>query len=1365
MSSYAPDLAVVEDGQPTFSDLQGESIYAVTANKHWLKPDIQVRFSPKVVKEIYSALEKEGFPQRDILLLENLQYMERYLWPNYDEDSTDEFVICLVMMAVAKRRGNIPLWGIFEANPSLFTSFFRRVLIMSLSTSLPLTPRTHVLCFIIFAFQSLDKSLVRKECAPLVSIGIWQNIHSEKARELRLSEGPQYKKAWKASEKKRLALTDQRSKARLSFERSWLHSLVLQLVHTIYFNWGDSRIGEARLYAERMVEFLTDLLSQPPTRRYVHALLEDLQIVICIRLSPVYAQQENQLLRDLVALLEHFYYHDDSSAGDPRKATLSVESRYRRNIARLQNAALQMSKGKLTVLGLANYASIGQKDDLSLQISMLDDGELSEIYERLLFRQNYPEGVPRHIDRSFMLCAIVEAFSKRESLVDIVRNSSLLPTEETLANNLLHTERYTWESPVPVPKLNIQYLSIKDFLWRAFFLHRAESFFEIHRDIQDTLRRLKPISRAGSVAFSGNSKMAAQINRLAILEEAPSRVGENLAAHVRAEVLLDLGALSEDTKREWETLRPDDVVFLLSIRAGGDYGHGLSVRTPTGDNAGVYLLRCAEVIQVLGDNKLGSFPTTEKRKLHIRLDRAAYMADKRATENITDIYGSLNILIRRKGIENNFKAVLSSIKCIIENPANFVPGWFEDAFLGCGDPSDACFPRLLPLPNRINLGETITSLEHLQETFPKIPLDFDIPVLNDLGVPFVLTELRSRHSSNDSQTHSSASQYPSYSVSSGADHPPAFVSEGRSLSNMTVKYTAAQVHAILSGTNPGLSMIVGPPGTGKTDVATQIIHNLYLNFPNERTLVIAHSNQSLNQIFQKLEERDIDERHLLRLGHGEDDSQQPSSSMGYSKFGRIESLADLRSKLLEEVDQLSSSLGAPGAHGNSCETASYFYRVWIEPLWEKFNAKIALSPTPATILTEFPFTDYFSGKQHRSLPTESSLEVTMGVAKSCFEHISKIFSQLDDLMPFELLRNGRDKTNYLLCTEARIIAMTSTYAAMKREDIVRQGFRYDNIIMEEAAQISEAETFITLTLQNSPDGKSPIKRVILCGDHLQNSPVIQSSPLRYFANMEQSLFARFVRLGVPLIRLDKQGRARPSIASLYSWRYPGLGNLDYLSRSSEFLKANAGFRHELQFINIDNFRGNGEQEPFPHFIQNLGEAEYSVALFQYMRLLGYPANKISILSSYSGQRALIRDIINHRCAKNPLFGTPAHITTIDKFQGEQNDYIIVSLVRTKRVGYLRDMRRLTVGLSRARLGLYILGRLEIFQTCYELKNAFSRLLQLPTKLELTTGEMWPTERLVTGSVEATVIEGVEHLGKYVFEMTEAKLASLKIQSQ
>lgn len=50
----------------------------------------------------------------------------------------------------------------------------------------------------------------------------------------------------------------------------------------------------------------------------------------------------------------------------------------------------------------------------------------------------------------------------------------------------------------------------------------------------------------------------------------------------------------------------------------------------------------------------------------------------------------------------------------------------------------------------------------------------------------------------------------------------------------------------------------------------QIISNLYHNFPWQRTLVVTHSNQALNQLFEKVAELDVDERHLLRLGHGEE---------------------------------------------------------------------------------------------------------------------------------------------------------------------------------------------------------------------------------------------------------------------------------------------------------------------------------------------------------------------------------------------------------------------------------------------------------------------------------------------------------------
>ncbi len=49
--------------------------------------------------------------------------------------------------------------------------------------------------------------------------------------------------------------------------------------------------------------------------------------------------------------------------------------------------------------------------------------------------------------------------------------------------------------------------------------------------------------------------------------------------------------------------------------------------------------------------------------------------------------------------------------------------------------------------------------------------------------------------------------------------------------------------------------------------------------------------------------------------------------------------------------------------------------------------------------------------------------------------------------------------------EAKIIAMTCTHAALRRAELVALGFRYDNILMEEAAQILEVETFIPLLLQ------------------------------------------------------------------------------------------------------------------------------------------------------------------------------------------------------------------------------------------------------------------------------------------------------------
>ena len=153
--------------------------------------------------------------------------------------------------------------------------------------------------------------------------------------------------------------------------------------------------------------------------------------------------------------------------------------------------------------------------------------------------------------------------------------------------------------------------------------------------------------------------------------------------------------------------------------------------------------------------------------------------------------------------------------------------------------------------------------------------------------------------------------------------------------------------------------------------------------------------------------------------------------------------------------------------------------------------------------------------------------------------------------------------------------------------------------------------------------------------------------------------------------------------------------------------------------------------PVPHFYQNLAEAEYVVSVYMYMCIQGYNPEKITILTTYNGQKALIKDIIKKKCAWNPIFKQPKKITTVDRYQGQQNDYVLLSLVRTKFTGYLRDIRRLIVSLSRAKLGLYVFGCWDLFAKCQELKETFNLFAKKPLSLMININEnmfTWPNLR-------------------------------------
>lgn len=96
-------------------------------------------------------------------------------------------------------------------------------------------------------------------------------------------------------------------------------------------------------------------------------------------------------------------------------------------------------------------------------------------------------------------------------------------------------------------------------------------------------------------------------------------------------------------------------------------------------------------------------------------------------------------------------------------------------------------------------------------------------------------------------------------------------------------------------------------------------------------------------------------------------------------------------------------------------------------------------------------------------------------------------------------------------------------------------------------------------------------------------------------------------------------------------------------------------------------------------------------------------------------------------------------------------------MRTESVGHLRDVRRLVVALSRARLGLYVFCRKALFANCYELGPAFKLLLSKPTQLQLIGGESHPVQRAVDATPDPSLVlsvDGVTAMGVLVYQMVQ-----------
>ena len=296
------------------------------------------------------------------------------------------------------------------------------------------------------------------------------------------------------------------------------------------------------------------------------------------------------------------------------------------------------------------------------------------------------------------------------------------------------------------------------------------------------------------------------------------------------------------------------------------------------------------------------------------------------------------------------------------------------------------------------------------------------------------------------------------------------------------------------------------------------------------------------------------------------------------------------------------------------------------------------------------------------------------------------------------------RINAQLFGEARVIACTLVGSANR----LLEGQKFGTLFIDEAAQALEAACWIPIRR---------VSRVIFAGDHCQLPPTIKSfAALK--AGLGKTLMERIVenhpetvtllkmqyRMNEEIMRFSSDWFYGNQVESAPEVKYRSILDLDIPMTwidTSEFmneeLKTQSNHDSSLFTLHSSLFKEEFVGESFGRI--NKAEAELTLlALEQYFKKIGKARIlderlDVGVISPYRAQVQYLRRLFKKREFFKP-YRHLISVNTVDGFQGQERDIILISLVRANdegQIGFLRDLRRMNVAITRARMKLIILG--------------------------------------------------------------------------
>jgi predicted DNA helicase len=445
----------------------------------------------------------------------------------------------------------------------------------------------------------------------------------------------------------------------------------------------------------------------------------------------------------------------------------------------------------------------------------------------------------------------------------------------------------------------------------------------------------------------------------------------------------------------------------------------------------------------------------------------------------------------------------------------------------------------------------------------------------------------------------------------------------------------SQNTALGKSVNSDVFLIHGPPGTGKTTTLAEVIKKHI----GKKLLVSAESNVAVDNLLEKLKEYNV-----VRIGHP---VKMDSRLMKYSLDVKVR-----RDKRYKEVEKIIKK----------AEDLKY--------LQEKRCKK----PTPGRRrgLSDEEILKYAKeGKGARGVLKEWMREMAEWLKLQ--KNINKLYDEKNAKIE-EIINDVLDN--------AQIVFATTS--ACGGEFLETREF--DTVFIDEAAQSLEPGSLIAF-LKGA--------QVIFAGDHKQLPPTVLSSENR----LKTSMFERFSSLYPKAVHtLEIQYRMNEKINRFSSCEFYGCKvktdkSVENITINGLNIKSDAFYGGEDPVVFTDTcgeFMEKSKKDSLSKY--NPKEAEFVVSLVEKFLKNGAKEEHIGVITPYKDHEEYIKSLIKSEKCK--VKSENLEVKSVDGFQGREKEIIVLSLVRAnenEEIGFLNDIRRLNVAVTRAKRKLIIIG--------------------------------------------------------------------------